>query len=86
MVLGFRLQKLTNFIKVVPRASAVIPGLQNAEQIALNRDHISMVKFETETDDAYMKVVRHVTKMVKDAPRAVDAAWRRHTQQLSECH
>ena len=39
--------------QVVPQASAVVPGAADAETIAINADHINMVKFASKENNGY---------------------------------
>lgn len=61
--------------QIVPRASAVVPGLANAEPIAIPADHIGMVKFASKEDEGYKKVSGHLRLMAKVAPGTINARW-----------
>lgn len=56
-------------ILVVPKYSAVIQGAVNAESVSLAADHSTMVKFASEQDSNFIKVVRYLRRFVKDASR-----------------
>ncbi|RWA04980.1 hypothetical protein EKO27_g10126 [Xylaria grammica] len=66
-------QFVTKF--VVPKASAVVPGQANAEPMAINSDHINMVKFSGNTDRGYTKVSETLQIMAKDAGEAIRSRW-----------
>lgn len=50
-------------LKVVPRASAVVPGAADGEPIAIHADHINMVKFGLKTEPGYKTVSGHIQVM-----------------------
>ncbi|PSN60505.1 hypothetical protein BS50DRAFT_593611 [Corynespora cassiicola Philippines] len=66
---------LGHSIIVVPKASAVVPGSANAEQIMIHADHREMVKFESEEDSDYEKVSDHLIMMVEAAGSVVSLRW-----------
>jgi hypothetical protein len=53
---------------MVPADSAAIPML-DAPVIAMNRNHITLVKFSSKSDKEYVSVARHISQMVTDALR-----------------
>jgi hypothetical protein len=53
--------------QLVPKASAVVPGVINAEQVLLYKDHINMTKFSTECDSDFQTLCRHLRKMADQA-------------------
>ncbi|KAI8630073.1 TPR-like protein [Xylariaceae sp. FL1651] len=67
-------------ILVVPKASAVVPGQANAEPIAINSDHIEMVKFSGNKDSGYIKVSETLQIMAKDAKRVIQSRWETEAQ------
>lgn len=64
-------------IWVCPKASAVIPGLADAEAIAIHRDHSNMVKFTSADDDGYKKLSGHILLMVGRASIEIRTRWAR---------
>ncbi|KAI1426992.1 hypothetical protein F5Y12DRAFT_739426 [Xylaria sp. FL1777] len=67
-------------ILVVPKASAVVPGQANAEPIAINSDHINMVKFSGNTDGGYIKVSETLQIIAKDAGGKIRLRWETEAQ------
>ncbi|KAJ1338605.1 nephrocystin-3 [Microdochium nivale] len=66
---------LGHSIMVVPKASAVVPGHANAEPIAINSNHTSMVRYESRQDPGYVKVSQHLRIMARNAPEVVQQRW-----------
>ena len=64
-----------NQSQIVPRFSAVVPGAADAESIAINADHINMVKFASHKDDEYKRVSGHLQLLAQEAPCAITARW-----------
>jgi hypothetical protein len=62
-------------LQVVPRASAVVPGVADAEPIAIHADHINMVKFASKEDGGYKTVAGQLRLMARDARSTVFARW-----------
>jgi hypothetical protein len=60
---------------VVPRASAVVPGMADAEPIAIHADHINMVKFASEEDNGYRMVSGHLRIMALSANDVISSRW-----------
>ena len=54
-------------IQVVPKASAVVPGAADAEQIIIYTDYKEIVKFKSKEDNNYKKVLDYLIIMVKSA-------------------
>lgn len=70
--------KATDQVQVVPPASAIIPGIADAEAVAISADHLNMVRFTSREDGGYEKISGHLKLLVQEAPRAVDARWAEH--------
>lgn len=66
---------LGHSIMVVPKASAVVPGAADAEQIMIHADHREMVKFESKKDNDYEKVSDHLIIMVESAGSVISLRW-----------
>ena len=62
-------------MQAVPKASAVVPGMPDAEPIVIHGDHISMVKFASKEDNGYKKVSRHLQNMARDAGAKISSNW-----------
>ena len=60
---------------MVPYASAIIPGVANAEPIAIPADHLNMVRFASREDGGYEKVSGHLKLLAHEAPGVVEARW-----------
>jgi hypothetical protein len=60
---------------VVPKYSAVIPGISNSEEIALAADHRNMVKYRSSEDENFRKVARRIAWMM-NALDKVDKNWK----------
>jgi len=60
---------------VVPQASAIIPGIADAEPVAIPADHLNMVKFTSREDGGYEKVSGHLQLLAEEAPGAIAARW-----------
>lgn len=65
----------TDQVQVVPHASAIIPGVADAEPVAILADHLNMVKFTSREDGGYEKVSGHLMLLAQDAPGAIEARW-----------
>ena len=63
--------------KIVPKWSACIPGLADAEEVLVHKDHRSMVKFESQDDGDYRTISSIISRMSKDAPSKVEENWRK---------
>lgn len=60
---------------MVPYASAIIPGIADAEPIAIPADHLKMVKFSSREDSGYKRVSGHLKLLAEGAPGTIDARW-----------
>jgi hypothetical protein len=61
--------------QVVPKASAVLPGLADVEAIALHKDHSNLVKFGSQDDEGYKKLSGHVFLMAENAAPHIRTRW-----------
>ena len=68
-------RRVTDWIQVVPKASAVVPGVADAEPISIPADHLNMVKFASREDGGYKKVSGHLWLLAKEAPGAISLRW-----------
>lgn len=60
---------------MVPQASAIIPGIADAEPIAIPADHLNMVKCASREDGGYEKVSGHLQLLAEEAPGAIGTRW-----------
>lgn len=60
---------------MVPYASAIVPGVADAEPIAIPADHLNMVRFTSREDGGYEKVSGHLKLLAREARSAVDERW-----------
>lgn len=67
--------EVADHVQVVPYASAIIPGIAEAEAVAIPADHLGMVKFSSREEGGYEKVSGHLKLLAEDAPEAVNARW-----------
>lgn len=65
----------TNVQQIVPRASAVVPGVADDEPIAIHVDHINMVKFGAKSEAGYKTVSGHLRLMAARAGDAIGGRW-----------
>ena len=68
-------RKVTDWIQVVPRASAVISTVADAEPIAIPANHLNMVKFASREDAGYERVSGQLWLLTEEAPDAIGAYW-----------
>ena len=62
-------------MQVVPIASAVVPGVADAEPVAIAENHINMVKFLSTSDGGYEKILEYLILMVKIVQDKINARW-----------
>lgn len=53
----------------------MVPGAVDAEALEIRKNHISMVKFENESDDDFQTVAGHIGLMIEKAQEKVDSNW-----------
>ncbi|KAL2126120.1 hypothetical protein VTI74DRAFT_1646 [Chaetomium olivicolor] len=61
--------------QVVPRASAVVPGLEDAEPIVIHADHTNMVRSTSRGDSGYNTISEHFQIMARAAPEEIRRRW-----------
>ncbi len=59
----------------MPRASAVVPGQADAEQIVIHADHVNMVKYTSRQDSGYIVVSEHLQIMAEAAAEEIRQRW-----------
>ena len=62
-------------MQVVPKASAVVPGMADAEPIVIHADHINMVKFAAKEENGYRTVSGHIRIMAQSAGEVISSRW-----------
>lgn len=65
------------------KSSAVVPGVADAEPIAIHADHRNMVKFGSKEDPGYETVSGHLQMMARTAPVEVQRGWEGHTRAVN---
>jgi hypothetical protein len=66
------------FLQLVPKSSAIVPGMVNAEANILYKDHVGMAKFEHAGDGDLQTLSLHLSWMVQTAPPKVEERWERY--------
>jgi hypothetical protein len=56
-------------------SSAIVPGVADAESIAIHADHKNMVKFVSQTDGGYEKVSEYLILMTRRAGDIISNRW-----------
>lgn len=72
---------LNKLLQIVPKFSAVIPGAVNAEEIAINKNHVGMVRFHSDTDEGFKKISLILGLMVSEAAPRIENKLRLHDAQ-----
>ena len=60
---------------MVPKSSAVVPGVLDAESIAIMGNHLEMTKYRSETDSGYKKVSGHLQLIIQEASTKIQLNW-----------
>ncbi|OXV11944.1 hypothetical protein Egran_00299 [Elaphomyces granulatus] len=60
---------------IVSKASAVVPGMRDAESVEIRKDHINLVKFRHSSDDDFQTVAGHLSLMCEGAQTKVAQNW-----------
>ncbi|OCL01786.1 hypothetical protein AOQ84DRAFT_206150 [Glonium stellatum] len=64
-----------NSMMMVSRASAVVPGMRDAESVEIRKDHINLVKFRSSSDNDFQTVVDHLSLLCESAKDKVAQNW-----------
>ena len=71
---------------MVPKSSAVVPGVLDAESIAIMANHLEMTKYPSEIDMGYRKVSGHLQLIIQEANTKAqlnwDEEWKNHSMIL----
>jgi hypothetical protein len=59
-------------------SSAVVPGVADAEPIAIYADHRNMVKFASRDDPGFETISSHLQAMAEAAPAEAQRRWEKH--------
>jgi hypothetical protein len=60
---------------MVPKTSAVVVGMRDAEAVEIRKDHTTLVKFGNSSDDDFQTVVGHLSLMCEKAAEKVAQNW-----------
>lgn len=60
-----------NSMMVVSKASAVVPGMRDAESVEIMKDHTNLVKFQNSSDGDFQTIVGHLSLMCESAQEKV---------------
>jgi hypothetical protein len=60
---------------MVSKVSAVVPGMRDAESVEIRKDHTSLVKFRSSSDDDFQTVIGHLSLMHEQAVEKVAQHW-----------
>ena len=60
---------------MVPKSSAVVPGVLDAESIAIMANHLEMTKYRSKIDMGYKKVSGHLQLIIREANTKVQLNW-----------
>lgn len=60
---------------MVPKSSAVVPGVLDAESIAIMANHLEMTKYRSENDIGYKKVSGHLQLIIQEANTKIQQNW-----------
>ena len=71
------IQDLLNKLQIMPFDPAIISGVLNAQPVALNGDHVQMVKFNSVEDNDYCRVSSYIVTMVGRASVKAKENWKR---------
>ncbi|OAL46213.1 hypothetical protein IQ07DRAFT_603591 [Pyrenochaeta sp. DS3sAY3a] len=63
-------------IMIVPKSSAVVPGVRDAEPVEIRKDHRNLVRFRSSLDDDFQTVVGHLSLMQDKAGERVTQNWK----------
>ncbi|KAF8511483.1 P-loop containing nucleoside triphosphate hydrolase protein [Hysterangium stoloniferum] len=69
---------------IVPKTSAIVPGIVNVESIGMHKAHIGMAKFQSIDDNDFKSISLIVQDMIRKAPSAVQTRWTKFDQQSGE--
>jgi hypothetical protein len=70
-----RLQPLISSFQLVPKSSAVVPGMVNVEAVAINKNHVGIAKFPSSKDEDFQTICGHLGNMVSMAPWKIAEKW-----------
>jgi len=62
-------------VQVVSKASAVVPGMRDAESVEIRKDHTNLVKFQNSSDGDFQTIVGHLSLMCESAQEKVVQNW-----------
>ena len=62
-------------MQMVSKASAVVPGMRDAESVEIRKDHTTLVKFRSSSDDDFQTVIGHLSLMHEQEVEKVAQNW-----------
>ena len=60
---------------MVPKSSAVVPGVLDVESIAIMANHLEMTKYPSESDMGYKKLSGHLQLIIQEATTKIQLSW-----------
>jgi hypothetical protein len=66
---------VTNARQVVPKYSAIIPGMKNDQAMALDKDHLSLVRYSSAEDPGFKAVSRGIILEIRKGTKVVNERW-----------
>lgn len=60
---------------MVSKASAVVPGMRDVESVEIRKDHTTLVKFCSSSDNDFQTVISHLSLMHEQAVERVAQHW-----------
>ncbi|KAF8509008.1 hypothetical protein BU17DRAFT_99331 [Hysterangium stoloniferum] len=69
---------------IVPKSSAVVPGMADVDAIGMHKSHSGMAKFQSIDDDDFKTISLIIQDMVQKAPPAVQSQWTTYDQQSED--
>ncbi|KAF8515163.1 hypothetical protein BU17DRAFT_51957 [Hysterangium stoloniferum] len=70
---------------IVPKSSAVVPGIVDVPSIGMYKSHSGMAKFQSMDDDDFKTILLIVQDMVQKAPFVVQIQWTEFDKQSGWC-
>jgi hypothetical protein len=58
--------------------------MQNVESVGLNKDHVSIAKFERQDDWDFTVVTSHLSQMVGAAPSKIEKTWESYKDNIKD--
>jgi len=68
--------------KVVPKSSAIIPGMKNDQAIPLDKDHVGLVRYSSADDPDFKAVCRGLILEIRKGTRFINDRWANWNMEL----